>query len=463
MFSQSFAINTCIDVLRQYFYQQAQCFESACFLDSGNNTESIYRIGLGATQTLISDHQNNLFLNGKKIAPESNLLLDLNKLNTLFSNQPMPWLGALSYEAAWGLEKKLGKNPFTCKNQHRFIFFQPQHLIDFNGQTQEITLKSDNENWIKDTKALLSHNFPILGVPPFQETLSSKIIPHTEQLLFTKQVDKILHHIHQGDIYQANLSIPFSLPSLSLQNYLQLYQELITLNPAPFSGLFLTPNTKIICNSPERLIRYAAKNNQLQTLPIAGTRSRGQTPKQDLALEAELLANPKENAEHLMLLDLMRNDLARVAEPASVNVPKQFYVEHYSHVMHLVSEVTAKKAEGDGPWDILKAVFPGGTITGCPKIRCMQILAEVEQHPRGFYTGSLGYVDPDGSMDFNILIRSLFDVDGQRLRFQAGAGIVADSVASWEYKECHKKTQAIQAIFKSQKAHDNDTKSPSLA
>jgi para-aminobenzoate synthetase component 1 len=195
-------------------------------------------------------------------------------------------------------------------------------------------------------------------------------------------------------------------------------------------------------------VKYDALNNCLETRPIAGTRGRGQTSDDDERIAQVLQTNEKEQAEHLMLLDLERNDLGRVACPASVTVPETAVLERYSHVTHLVSQVEAQRLPDKTAWDVLTAMFPGGTITGCPKVRCMEILAETEPVPRGLYTGSLGYIDDRGYLDFNILIRSLFYwPHSKQLQFHAGAGIVADSVPAWEYRECLRKSQVIKGVL----------------
>ncbi len=199
-------------------------------------------------------------------------------------------------------------------------------------------------------------------------------------------------------------------------------------------------NSTIIGSSPERLV--AVRNGMIETRPIAGTRPRSHNDKQDHALSDELLAHPKERAEHIMLIDLERNDLGRVSEPGSVEVDELMALESYAHVHHIVSNVRGRLRRGITPGDVIRAVFPGGTITGCPKVRCMEIIAELEARPRGAYTGSLGYLNLDGDMDLNILIRTLSH-DGDRLCLQAGAGIVADSIAEHEVEETRAKARGL--------------------
>jgi anthranilate synthase component 1 len=212
-------------------------------------------------------------------------------------------------------------------------------------------------------------------------------------------------------------------------------------NPAPFSALLQMDEWAIVSSSPERLARLT-REGVLETRPIAGTHPRSDDAVEDAALRARLQAHPKERAEHVMLVDLERNDLGRVCEPGSVRVAALMELASYRHVHHIESTVCGRLRGGVSVFDALRAVFPGGTITGCPKVRTMQIIRELEQTPRRAYTGSLGYINRDGSFDFNILIRS-FLLRGRALSFRAGAGIVADSVASRELEETRAKARGL--------------------
>ncbi len=246
--------------------------------------------------------------------------------------------------------------------------------------------------------------------------------------------------IRAGDIYQANLSrswrarLPDDYPAA------ELYRRLRTSNPAPFAAFAQFGALRVLSSSPERLLRIQGR--RLDTRPIAGTHPRGKNAAEDRALAAALVAHPKERAEHVMLIDLARNDLGRVCTGGSVRVDEYMAVETYAHVHHIVSNVTGELREGVSPIEALRAVFPGGTITGCPKVRCMQIIAELEAAPRGPYTGSLGYLNHDGSGDFNILIRTM-SLYGQELEFRAGAGIVADSRPERELAETRAKARGM--------------------
>jgi len=263
---------------------------------------------------------------------------------------------------------------------------------------------------------------------------------------FDAAVQDIVQNIVAGNVYQANLSL--QLQKIIAADPLALYQYLGLVNPSPFSGVFQWPEGLMVSNSPERLVKVGPEGI-VETRPIAGTRGRGDTADEDQHIGAALQNHTKEQAEHVMLVDLLRNDLGRVSQMGTVTVDELMVLERYSHVTHLVSNVQGRLKPDVPPLAALKAVFPGGTITGCPKIRCMQILNRLEPVHRGFYTGSMGYIDAaTGQMDWNILIRTLFlnRLPG-RLRYNAavhvGAGIVADSVASHEYRECFRKAAAI--------------------
>lgn len=255
---------------------------------------------------------------------------------------------------------------------------------------------------------------------------------------FQDAVRQIQQYIGQGDVFQVNLSLRQSRSAKSSPE--TLYEWLRLVNPSPYMGMLRTPSLALVSASPELLVKLDC--GRLSTRPIAGTRRRGRTPEEDLAMEDELLSSEKERAEHVMLVDLERNDLGRVAEYGTVKVPELLTVERYSHVMHLVSQVEARLAEGRDAFDVLAATFPGGTITGAPKIRTMEIIEELEPTRRGPYTGSLGWIDYSGNMEFNIIIRTIAVLDGI-CHIQAGAGIVIDSDPEREFYECLNKAKAV--------------------
>jgi len=241
-------------------------------------------------------------------------------------------------------------------------------------------------------------------------------------------------------VFQVNLSRGWQGEFTQQVDVLGLYHSLRNSNPAPFAGLVRWGEHVLMSSSPERLVHI--KGNQVQSRPIAGTHPRGEDCESDHALSRELLAHPKERAEHIMLIDLERNDLGRVCETGSVEVDELMVVETYEHVHHIVSNVCGRLRAGLTPVDVIRAVFPGGTITGCPKVRCMEIIAELEQHGRSYYTGSFGYLGLDGSMDLNILIRSML-LHKKQISFRTGAGIVADSDPDTEVAETRHKAKGL--------------------
>jgi para-aminobenzoate synthetase component 1 len=263
--------------------------------------------------------------------------------------------------------------------------------------------------------------------------------PLLRQAEFIAMVERVRNYIAAGDIYQANLSCRFD--GTFGGSAADLYSRLRRINPSPFACLLRSPGLEIVSSSPERLV--SLHDGLAETRPIAGTRRRGDSQPEDARLGEELLAHPKERAEHIMLLDLERNDLGKVCRAGSVTVDELMVLERYSHVTHIVSNVRGELRDGQGPFDLIRATFPGGTITGVPKKRCMEIIEELEPVGRGTYTGSAGYVSVTGDMDLNILIRT-FQKFGDEITYQVGAGIVADSVPEREWEECLAKGEALR-------------------
>lgn len=264
---------------------------------------------------------------------------------------------------------------------------------------------------------------------------------------FLGGVARIQEYIRAGDVFQVNLSRGWQAEFAEPVPPAALFARLMQKNPAPFSALLQMGEWAIVSSSPERLVRLG-RDGMLETRPIAGTHPRSEDAAEDAALRARLEAHPKERAEHVMLVDLERNDLGRVCEAGSVRVAALMEIASYRHVHHIESTVRGRLRQGTSVFDALRAVFPGGTITGCPKVRTMQIIRELEQVPRRSYTGSVGYINRDGSFDFNILIRS-FLLRGGELSFRAGAGIVADSVAARELEETRAKARGLLRALES--------------
>jgi len=266
--------------------------------------------------------------------------------------------------------------------------------------------------------------------------------PTCTQAEFETMVLRALEAIRAGDIFQANVSQQFT--TLWEGRPLPLYLALRRINPSPFACFLSCEALTAVSCSPERLVRV--QDGRVDTRPIAGTRPRGQSAEEDLLNSLELFVSEKERAEHIMLVDLARNDLGRIAATGSIGVEELMTLEAYSHVLHIVSNVSGRLRRGVDAVEVIQAVFPGGTITGCPKVRCMQILRELEPVARGLYTGSLGYIGFDGTMDLNIAIRTLV-LQGHRLSFHVGAGIVADSVPEREYHETLAKAGALMSAL----------------
>jgi len=259
--------------------------------------------------------------------------------------------------------------------------------------------------------------------------------------VYMEGVRQAREYIRAGDVFQVNLARAWQAGPLAAPDTPALYDRLRRANPAPFAALARLPDgTEVLSSSPERLLRV--RNGDAETRPIAGTRPRSAEAEADRALSDELQRHPKERAEHVMLIDLERNDLGRVCEAGSVEVDELMALETYAHVHHITSNVRGRLASGQDSEDALRALFPGGTITGCPKVHCMEIIHELEPRPRGPYTGSMGYLCYDGAADLNILIRTLVVAEG-RLEFLTGAGIVADSVPEQELEETRAKARGL--------------------
>lgn len=255
---------------------------------------------------------------------------------------------------------------------------------------------------------------------------------------FKQAVERTKQYIRSGDVFQVNLSVRESRPLMTKP--MHIYKCLREINPSPYMGYMHTPDIQYVSASPELLVKV--KGDEVSTRPIAGTRSRGKNQEEDQALADTLLNNEKERAEHIMLVDLERNDLGRVCQYGSVEVDELMVIEKYSHVMHIVSNIKGKKDTEHDALDVIAATFPGGTITGAPKIRTMEIIEELEPVRRGAYTGSFGWIGFQGDMELNITIRTMIIKEGM-CYVQAGAGIVIDSDPKAEYKESLKKAKAL--------------------
>lgn len=306
------------------------------------------------------------------------------------------------------------------------------YLVSESGDEQQLaTMERDLDS--------LPTTSPSTDLPAMNEVTEEAPNLHQDRIART------LQYIRAGDTYQVNLSRRWQVDFSGSPSPSRVYRRLRQANPSPFAALLsLAPGRAVASSSPERLV--TVRNGRIDTRPIAGTFPRSADPDEDRRLPADLARHPKERAEHIMLVDLERNDLGRLCRPGSVRVDELLTVESYRHVHHLVSNVTGLLREPVTPAEVIRAVFPGGTITGCPKVRTMQIIAELENAARGAYTGSAGYVNRDGSLDLNILIRTMI-IAGARIEWRAGGGIVADSDPERELRETHAKARGMLAAL----------------
>ncbi len=379
-----------------------------------------------------------------------NSLSDLDFLNELESqyksnnlNSILPfsggWFVYLSYELIGQIEPILSGELRSSELPIAYAVKIPSAIIiDYQSNTTYLIDQDNNQSRI-DT--ILTDIELIKPIP--EESILGKLSQENEDK-FIYGVNACLDYIVSGDVFQVNLSRQWQYKLTKKIDSAVIYHALKKTNPAPFSALVQYENFSILSSSPERL--FSVQDGVLQTRPIAGTHPRGEGS-QDETQKEDLINHPKEIAEHVMLLDLERNDMGRVCEYGSVFVNEVMTLETYPYVHHIVSNIKGKLKEGLSIKDIVKALFPGGTITGCPKVRCMQIISELEHMPRGAYTGSIGYLSQDGKMDFNILIRSFVYTD-KKLTFRAGAGIVYDSIPERELAETKHKAAGLIKVFK---------------
>ena len=288
----------------------------------------------------------------------------------------------------------------------------------------------------RDIERGMEEGFPAL--PDAHATKPITVRPNFEKEEYKAAVDRMIRYIIEGDIYIANMTQ--RLDVMSDREPLAVFEHLRTHNPSPFGGYLDCGDHQIICASPERFLRL--RDGVVETRPIKGTRKRGETPAEDEALRRELEQSEKDKSELLMIVDLERNDLNRVCRPGSVEVTELFTVETYATVFHLVSNIRGELAQGSNVTDLLRAAFPGGSITGAPKYRAMEIIDELEHGKRGLYTGSIGYLTLDGDCDLNIVIRTALHRDG-RYHLGVGGGITSESDLEFEYEETLQKAKAV--------------------
>ncbi|PSJ18710.1 anthranilate synthase component I [Nitrosomonas supralitoralis] len=355
--------------------------------------------------------------------------------------------GYFSYDAVRYIEHKLKSHtkPDTLNTPDILLLLSEElavvdnlsgklYLIVYANPTQENAYQTGRQR----LKTLLAKLRQPVTIPTEQAVASGAAVSEFPEAAFKAAVERAKRYIYDGDIMQVVLSQRTSKPYTA--SPLALYRALRSLNPSPYMFFYHFDDFHVVGASPEILVRL--EGNTVTVRPIAGTRPRGKTPQEDAALAADLLADPKEIAEHVMLMDLGRNDIGRVAQTGTVKVTEKMQIENYSHVMHIVSNVDGKLKPELSAIDVLRATFPAGTVSGAPKVRAMEIIDELEISKRGVYAGAVGYLGFNGDMDLAIAIRTAVIKDGQ-LHVQAGAGIVADSIPQNEWIETQNKAKAI--------------------
>ncbi|MFO7808021.1 chorismate-binding protein [Guyparkeria sp.] len=358
------------------------------------------------------------------------------------------WSFFLAYEMAAEIEPTLDLPPFVSGADSGFpraiAEYHPAALVRDHDSGEDIVVHDGSARGAELAEGLISGRMQAVKTSCRDQCFGEVELaglappagaPHRDR------VARVRDYLFAGDVFQANLSHAWRFRLAPGVSSGAVYESLCRRNPAPFAAWYRQPEGEIVSSSPERLVRVA--KGCAETRPIAGTRRRDPDPERDQELIEQLRAHPKERAEHVMLIDLERNDLGRVCEPGSVRVDELMVVESYAHVHHLVSNVVGRLPATTSPLAALAACFPGGTITGCPKVRCMEILAELEQTGRGPYTGSLGYLSNHGRLDSNILIRSVFLSPDGRGEFRTGGGIVADSDPARELDETYQKARGV--------------------
>ena len=347
------------------------------------------------------------------------------------------WALFFSYELAGQIESRLKLPVSTIPLPMALALRCPAALLR-NKNTGEVFFIAEDGNEALLAKLqrdiVLSEN-----LTPAAALLKPDVIKEAVPDKFLQGVEKIHRYLQQGDVFQVNLSRAWRAAFSEAPEPASLYQSLCRHNPAPFAGSLIYKDWALLSSSPERLV--SCHGGDVQTRPIAGTRPRFPGDDDEHRIR-ELVGHPKERAEHVMLIDLERNDLGRVCEPGSVHVDELMGVESYTHVHHIVSNVRGRLRDNVTPGQVIAAVFPGGTITGCPKVRCMEIIAELEAEARGPYTGAMGYLNHNGDMDLNILIRSAW-LSGTKCELRAGAGIVIDSIGEHELQESRAKAKGL--------------------
>ncbi len=379
------------------------------------------------------------------------------------------WFLFLGYELAAGIEPTLRLPADDSDLPTAFAMRCPAAVIVDHQQGQNWFVVADDHatrqnSWLKqlesDCDCLAPEVCPSADNSPGTSTDSlSAVQPEEEDPeQFLNSLNRIKHYITEGDVFQVNIARRWTVDAAL--DPVSIYRHLRSRNPAPFAGLARWQGNTILSSSPERLVTVL--QNEVSTRPIAGTHPRARSG-DDQTMTESLRRHPKERAEHIMLIDLERNDLGRVCRPGTIDVDELMVIESYAHVHHIVSNIRGELRSGITPGEVIRAVFPGGTITGCPKVRCMEIIAELEQGGRGAYTGSMGYLNINGDLDLNILIRTI-QMNAYRATFMAGCGVVADSDPQRELDETRSKARGmLLALSGKQHQYPDASISPTAA
>ncbi len=397
------------------------------------NGEGLVCDAVGKTQNLAGEKIPGLFLDALDAVWKSGFESDAH------SDIPFRggWALFFAYELAGQIESRL-RLPLSNNPLPMALALRCPAAVLRNKNSGEVFVIAEpgNENFLVQLSLDIAATEKLI---PLSELPKPIHIDEEAPEKFLAGIEKIHRYLNAGDTFQVNLSRAWRAEFFEPPDPASLYQSLCQHNPAPFAGSLNYKNWALISSSPERLV--SCHDGDIQTRPIAGTRPRFEGDNDAHRIQ-ELVGHPKERAEHVMLIDLERNDLGRVCVPGSVHVDELMAVESYAHVHHIVSNVRGKLRDDVTPGQVIAAVFPGGTITGCPKVRCMEIIAELEAEARGPYTGALGYLNHNGDMDLNILIRSAW-LSGKNCELRAGAGIVIDSIGEHELQETRAKAKGL--------------------
>lgn len=444
-----------------YFSDSAKLFQSfatsewAIFLDSGHPRSKQGRFDIIVANpicTLVTQGKNTTITTSNDVVvsnenPFELLKSELNRYTKMFDSRniahfDLPFIGGAIGYFSYDLSRRLEHLPTLAKDKEAIpemaVGIYDWALIIDHETTQSFLICYNEKNRDEILNAI-NYSQAENGKASF--SITSEIKANFSQETYAQAFQKIKHYLKEGDCYQVNLTQRFSATCEG--ETWQAYEILREINAAPFSAYLNFPDVKILSSSPERFLKL--KHGQVETKPIKGTRPRKAEEIENAAQISDLLNNPKDRAENVMIVDLLRNDISKVCE--NVRVPKLFEIESYSTVHHLVSTVTGKIKENQHALDLLQNCFPGGSITGAPKIRAMEIIEELEPNRRGVYCGAIGYIDFEGNMDTNIAIRTLVQ-SHDTIRFWAGGGIVNDSKVEEEYQESFDKAAAMFDVLK---------------